>query len=172
MAILHILLISGDNKHIKVYVDSQVTIDNINKITHSKSRRLYKDLSNFSIFKTIHQLIQTRNSHGTETLFVKVKSHEVDDADQWEAATWGQKLNYRADTLADEGLTREVLINEPVHNLAPAVFESAGHRYESGAYPQACKLIDAQVLLQERAQYEKSLASKAKRGETITGKPR
>ena len=129
---------------------------------------MYKDLSNFSIFRTIKDLLDERELKGLQTDFHKVDSHLVDTPEAWERATLPQKLNATADKQADSGLEREISIDEPIHNLAPAVLDAASERFESRAYHHACRLLDAVVFEWERDDYEKRLESKRRRGEPVT----
>ena len=109
MAVLHGLLTSSLDVDLRFYVDSKITINGIEKVARDKSARLYKDLSNFSIFKTIGEIIQERESRGKATVFEKVKSHEVDTPALYENATHPQKMNKMADGLADAGVGRLLL---------------------------------------------------------------
>jgi ribonuclease HI len=96
-ALLNSLDVAPFDKDIHAIMDSQSTIDGVNRILkNSYEPKLYKTLANFSILKAIALNISERKERGFEVLLVKVKSHTgLLDANSL--------LNVRADVAADQG---------------------------------------------------------------------
>lgn len=151
LAVLHAVLTTKLECSINIISDSQITIDDTEKLWKWDSWKpkyiLYKDMSNYSIFKTINQIRHLKHERGATITFEKVKSHELDQIPVWDggAGTKSGFKNKNADRLSDEGVNAECHIWDPSHNHAPAVMVIAGTVEESNAYKCVCAAVDAKL---------------------------
>jgi len=154
MAVLHTMLLASREQDIHLYIDSQTTIDSMQKLwTDRKARhRHYKDIANYSIFHTINQLRQERYRRGTAVHLHKVAAHQR----RYEGVAWadicdlGDRLNARADDLAKAGREAGVACREAWHNCARATLQTSVHLEESSSYGTVYNKMDAAVLAHVR----------------------
>lgn len=151
MAVLNALLITRLDHGIHMYIDSQVTIDSMNKLWHGTTglHKVQKKMANFSIFNTITQLRrQLWGSGGFSIHLHKVKSHQK----RYKGVFWsdiaddGPRYNTRADELAEIGLGAALGCKEAWHNCAPAVLVIDGVLEEAASYNKIYHAVDAGVL--------------------------
>ena len=78
MAVLHTLLLASNRQDIHLYVDSQTTIDNMEKMWSDKKarHRHHKDIANFSIFQTINQIRIATSLADSHVHTHKVAAHQ------------------------------------------------------------------------------------------------
>ena len=155
MAVLHALSLSRLNRNIHMYIDSQTTIDSMEKLWYGRGKmhRVYKDMANFSIFNTINQIRQQLHQEGYSLHPHKVKSHQA----KYNGVSWhditdaGDRYNARAHELAGTGTRGEVWMEEAWHNCSRAVLMVGGQLEETPSYGTVYRHMDEAVLKHARS---------------------
>ena len=143
-AILAAVQVATPNRDIQIVIDSQSSIDIVKRVREQiYNPKGYRTIANYSIIKTIVDLIEHRERVGGITTLVKVKSHT-------NAVDENSLLNEEADKAANLGRTAMTnLIGPCLHNLPRAYLGSGGQIWETKTHAEMYKRLDAFLLQKE-----------------------